>query len=234
MADTLHVKQLIAKRAAQEIREETIVNLGIGIPTLVADFLPKEKEVFLHTENGLLGVGPSPLKGEEDREIINAGKLPVTAQIGASYFSSSESFGMIRGGHVDTVVLGALQVSEKGDLANWAVPGKDILGVGGAMDLVVGAKEVIITTQHCSNDGKPKIVSQCDFPLTAQHVVSTLISEYAVFRFTETEMVLEEIAEGWTVERLKEITPAHFSISPNLKKYQVNEYTIKGGHHYGK
>ena len=190
-----NVKQLIANRAAKEMKEGTIVNLGIGIPTMVADFIPEDKEIFLHTENGLLGVGPTPAKGTEDPEIINAGKLPVTAKIGASYFSSSESFSMIRGGHIDTVILGALQVSEKGDLANWAIPGKDILGVGGAMDLVVGAKKVIITTQHCSKDGEPKIVSECSFPLTAKNVVSTLITEYAVFRFIDNEMILEEILE---------------------------------------
>lgn len=217
-----NVKQLIANRAAKELREGTIVNLGIGIPTMVADFIPKDKEIYLHTENGLLGVGPTPAKGEGDPEIINAGKLPVTAKKGASYFSSSESFSMIRGGHIDTVILGALQVSEKGDLANWAIPGQDILGVGGAMDLVVGAKEVMITTQHCSKDGKPKIVPTCSFPLTAQNVVRTLITEYAVFRFIDHEMILEEILEGWTVEKLREITPASFSISPNLRSYQMN------------
>lgn len=218
---TLTIKEMIAKRVAEEIKAGTIVNLGIGIPTLVANYIPEDKSVYLHTENGLLGVGPSPEKGKEDPEIINAGKLPVTSQKGASYFSSSESFAMIRGGHVDTVVLGALQVSETGDLANWAVPGKDILGVGGAMDLVVGTKEVIIATQHCTRDGEPKIVSRCEIPLTAKGVVSTLISEYAVFRFKENEMILEELVEGWTVEQLKEITPAHFTVSPTLKAYSV-------------
>ena len=145
----MNSKQKMAIRAAKEISNGNIVNLGIGIPTLVADFLPKEKNVYLHTENGLLGVGPTPSKEELDPEIINAGKLPVTAQVGASYFSSSESFAMIRGGHIDVAILGALQVAENGDIANWAVPGKDILGVGGAMDLVAGAKKVIVTTQHC-------------------------------------------------------------------------------------
>lgn len=219
MIQTLSIKEKIAQRAAKEIKDGTIVNLGIGIPTLVADFISAEKNVYLHTENGLLGVGPSPTKEQLDPEIINAGKLPVTAQLGASYFSSSESFAMIRGGHVDSVLLGALQVSETGDLANWAIPGKDILGVGGAMDLVAGAKEVIITTQHCSKDGQPKIVKQCNFPLTAKNVVSTLITEFAVFRFHEGEMMLEELAEGWTVEELKKITPAHFSVSPSLSIY---------------
>lgn len=213
---SLNSKEKIAQRAAKEIRSETIVNLGIGIPTLVADYISSEKEVFLHTENGLLGVGPSPSEGEVDPEIINAGKLPVTAQKGASYFSSSDSFAMIRGGHVDTVILGALQISESGDLANWAVPGKNILGVGGAMDLVAGAKEVIITTQHCSREGEPKIVKSCTYPLTAKNIVSTIISEYAVFRFINNKMVLMELAEGWTVDQLKKITPAEFAVSKSL------------------
>ena len=213
---SLNSKEKIAQRAAKEIRSETIVNLGIGIPTLVADYISREKEVFLHTENGLLGVGPSPSEGEVDPEIINAGKLPVTAQKGASYFSSSDSFAMIRGGHVDTVILGALQISESGDLANWAVPGKNILGVGGAMDLVAGAKEVIITTQHCSREGEPKIVKSCTYPLTAKNIVSTIISEYAVFRFIDNKMVLMELAEGWTVDQLKKVTPAEFTVSKSL------------------
>ena len=213
---SLDSKEKIAQRAAKEIRSGTIVNLGIGIPTLVADFISRKKEVFLHTENGLLGVGPSPSEGGVDPEIINAGKLPVTAQKGASYFSSSDSFAMIRGGHVDTVILGALQISESGDLANWAVPGKNILGVGGAMDLVAGAKEVIITTQHCSREGEPKIVRSCTYPLTAKNIVSTIISEYAVFRFIDNKMVLMELAEGWTVDQLKKITPAEFAVSKSL------------------
>jgi 3-oxoacid CoA-transferase B subunit len=216
---SLNSKEKIAQRTAKEIRNETIVNLGIGIPTLVADFISLEKEVFLHTENGLLGVGPSPSEGEVDPEIINAGKLPVTAQKGSSYFSSSDSFAMIRGGHVDTVILGALQISESGDLANWAVPGKNILGVGGAMDLVAGAKEVIITTQHCSKEGEPKIVKSCTYPITAKNIVSTIISEFAVFRFIDNKMVLVELAEGWTVDQLKKITPAEFSVSKSLRLY---------------
>jgi 3-oxoacid CoA-transferase B subunit len=218
MPKTLTIKEKIAIRAAKEIKNGSVVNLGIGIPTLIADFIEEEKEVFLHTENGLLGVGPAP-KEEIDPEIINAGKLPVTALQGASYFSSSESFAMIRGGHIDTVVLGALQVSENGDLANWAVPGKNILGVGGAMDLVAGSKEVIVTIQHCAKNGEPKIVRTCDYPLTAKNVVSTLITEYAVFRFLDNKMVLEELAEDMTVDELKKITPAHFTVSSALQVY---------------
>lgn len=218
----MNVKQKIAARAAKEINDGAIVNLGIGIPTLVADFLPDDREVFLHTENGLLGVGPAPLPGEEDPEIINAGKLPVTVKEGASYFSSSDSFAMIRGGHVDIAILGALQVAENGDIANWAVPGKDILGVGGAMDLVAGAKEVIVTTLHCSKKGEPKIVKACDYPLTAKNVVKTIITEHAVFRFINGQLVLEELTDGLTVEQLKEITPAEYSVSPSLSKYQID------------
>jgi len=212
-------KITIAKRAAMEIRNEAVVNLGIGIPTMVANFLDKDKKIYLHTENGLLGVGPSPSNEEIDPEIINAGKQPVTITKGASYFSSSQSFAMIRGGHVDTVILGALQISEKGDIANWAAPGKSVLGVGGAMDLVVGAKEVIVTTQHCTKDGSPKILEECTYPITAKNVVSKLITEYAVFRFNNKEMILEELKEEWTVEDLKKITPAKFTVSPNLKNY---------------
>jgi 3-oxoacid CoA-transferase B subunit len=218
----MNIKQKIAARAAKEIKDGAIVNLGIGIPTLVAEFLPEDKEVFLHTENGLLGVGPAPLSNEVDPEIINAGKLPVTAKTGSSYFSSSDSFAMIRGGHVDIAILGALQVAENGDIANWAVPGKDILGVGGAMDLVAGSKEVIVTTIHCSKNGESKIVKTCDYPITAKNVVKTIITEYAVFRIIDGKMVLEELAEGMTEAQLKDITPAEYSVSPSLSKYQID------------
>lgn len=212
------IKETIAMRAAQEIDNGDIVNLGIGIPTLVADFIPEGKKIFLHTENGLLGVGPSPSPDEIDPEIINAGKLPVTAQLGASYFSSSESFAMIRGGHVDVAILGALQVAENGDIANWAIPGENILGVGGAMDLVAGAKKVIVTTQHCTKNGEPKILPKCTYPITAKGVVKVLITEYAVFKFENNQMILEEIIGDITEEQLKEITPANYVVSEKLKK----------------
>lgn len=215
----MNAKQKIAARAAKEIMDGDIVNLGIGIPTLVAEFLPEDKEVFLHTENGLLGVGPSPLEKEIDPEIINAGKQPVTARIGSSYFSSSESFGMIRGGYVDIAILGALQVAENGDIANWAVPGKDILGVGGAMDLVAGAKKVIVTTRHCAKSGEPKILKACSYPITAKNVVHTIITEYAVFRIINGIMVLVELAEGMSEAQLKEMTPAEYTVSPALSIY---------------
>lgn len=214
-------KEKIAIRAAKEIKEGNIVNLGIGIPTLVADFLPADKNVFLHTENGLLGVGPSPKEDEIDPEIINAGKLPVSAQIGCSYFSSSESFAMIRGGHIDVAILGALQVAENGDIANWAIPGKNILGVGGAMDLVAGAKKVIVTTQHCAKNGEPKILRECTFPITAKNAVDMIITEYAVFRIENGQLILEELVEEMTEQQLKEMTPADYVISSNLLPYQI-------------
>ncbi|RKQ15969.1 3-oxoacid CoA-transferase subunit B [Ureibacillus endophyticus] len=215
------LKEKIAMRAAQEINDGDIVNLGIGIPTLVADYIPKNKSVFLHTENGLLGVGPTPLPEEIDPEIINAGKLPVTALIGASYFSSSESFGMIRGGHIDVAILGALQVAENGDIANWAIPGENILGVGGAMDLVAGAKKVIVTTQHCTKNGEPKILPSCNYPITAKGVVKLLITEYAVFKFENNQMILEEILDDtMTLQQIKAITPANYTISQSLKMLQ--------------
>jgi 3-oxoacid CoA-transferase B subunit len=218
----MNIKQKIAMRAAKEINDGAIVNLGIGIPTFVADYLPNHKEIFLHTENGLLGVGPTPGEDEIDPEIINAGKIPVTAKTGASYFSSSESFGMIRGGHVDVAILGALQVAENGDIANWAIPGKDILGVGGAMDLVAGSKKVIVTTQHCARNGDAKILKSCEYPITAKGVVNMLITEYAVFSFIDKRMVLEELAEEIPLDKLKEITPADYTISPSLKNYQIS------------
>lgn len=218
----MEIRQKIAIRAAKEIKNGDIVNLGIGIPTLVADYLPTDGEIFLHTENGLLGVGPTPSENEVDPEIINAGKLPVTAKVGASYFSSSESFGMIRGGHVDIAILGALQIAQNGDIANWAIPGKDILGVGGAMDLVAGAKKVIITTQHCAKNGDAKILKSCEYPITAKGVASLLITEHAVFSFIDGKMVLEELDEDMSLEKLKDITPAEYIISPTLTSYKIN------------
>lgn len=217
----MNSKEKIARRAAKELKHGAIVNLGIGIPTMVADYVPDDIEVFLHSENGMLGVGPFPQPDEVDPDIINAGKVPVTEKKGASYFRSSESFAMIRGRHVDQVFLGALQVSETGDIANWAVPGKDVLGVGGAMDLVIGAKEVIVVTQHLTKNGEPKLVPTCTYPLTGVSVVNTVITEYAVFRFRDQEMVLEELAEGWTVESIKTITPARFTVREPVLPYRV-------------
>jgi 3-oxoacid CoA-transferase B subunit len=215
-SETKHVKERIARKAAEFLKKDQVVNLGIGIPTLIADIVPKGI-VFMHTENGMLGVGPTPNPGDEDKQIVNAGKKHITETIGCSYFDSAQSFAMIRGGHIDTAVLGALQISEKGDIANWAAPGKAVLGVGGAMDLVVGAKQVIVTTTHLTREGKPKLLQKCDYPLTAEQEVNILITEFAVFHFNQEGMELFEISSDITLEELKEITPANYKVSEDLK-----------------
>lgn len=204
----LDVKQRIARRAAQELNEGQIVNLGIGIPTEVPSYLG-EKTVYLHTENGLLGVGPRPTPEELDPDLIDAGKQPVTALPGASYFDSAEAFAMIRGGHVDVAVLGALQVSATGDMANWAIPGRDILGVGGAMDLVRGARRVVVVMTHTDSAGRPKIMERCTLPLTAAGEVDTIITERAVFDVRAGGLVLRELLDG-TLEDLARLTGTPF------------------------
>ncbi len=186
------VKTSIATRAAQELRPGEIVNLGIGIPNLIPGLLG-DANVFLHTENGLLGVGPRPGEDELDPDLIDAAKRPVTALPGAAYFDSAQSFAMIRGGHIDVAVLGALQVSIAGDIANWAVPGKDVLGVGGAMDLVVGARRVIVTMTATSSTGEPKVVSECTYPLTARGAADVVVTELSVFRLRDGALVLTEL-----------------------------------------
>ena len=178
---TADSRRRIAERAARELVAGEVVNLGIGIPSLIPTFLGPEAQVFVHTENGLLGVGPPPSDEELEEDLIDAAKRPVTALPGAAYFDSAQSFAMSRGGHVDTAVLGALQVSEEGDIANWAVPGRDVLGVGGAMDLVVGARRVIVTMTSCTSEGEPKVVDRCTFPLTARAAVDTIVTELCVF-----------------------------------------------------
>jgi 3-oxoacid CoA-transferase B subunit len=213
----MNKRNYIAWRAAQELEHGDIVNLGIGIPILVADYIPNDLRVFLHSENGILGVGPTPPPESQDPDLINASKLPISEKIGASYFDSALSFAMMRGGHVDKTVIGALQVSETGDIANWAVPGKDVLGVGGAMDLIVGAKTVIVTTTHLTVDGSPKLLPSCTFPLTAREEVDVLITEYAVFRFVNQQMILEEIVDDISLCQLKQITPANYDISDQLR-----------------
>jgi 3-oxoacid CoA-transferase B subunit len=215
-SETKQVKERIARKAAEFLKKNQVVNLGIGIPTIIADIVP-QGIIFMHTENGMLGVGPTPNPGEEDKQIINAGKKHITETIGCSYFDSAQSFAMIRGGHIDTAVLGALQISENGNIANWAAPGKAVLGVGGAMDLVVGAKKVIVTTTHLTREGKPKILPKCDYPLTAEQEVDILITEFAVFCFDEAGMVLCEISSDITLEELKEITPANYRVSDHFK-----------------
>ena len=206
------VKRAIAQRAASELRPGEIVNLGIGIPNLIPSLLGPDPAVFLHTENGLLGVGPRPDESEVDPDLIDAAKRPVTALPGAAYFDSAQSFAMIRGGHVDVAVLGALQVSIAGDIANWAVPGKDVLGVGGAMDLVVGARRVIVTMTSTSSTGTPKIVSECTYPLTARGAVDVVITELAVFRLRDRALVLTELLGDATVDDVRGVTGATFDV----------------------
>jgi len=205
-------RDVIAGRAARELQPGEIVNLGIGIPNRIPNFLDPATEVFLHTENGLLGVGPRPVAGEVDVELIDASKQPVTLTQGAAIFDSAASFAMIRGGHIDTVVLGALQVSEAGDIANWMVPGGKALGVGGAMDLVVGAKRVIVTMTALAPDGEPKLIPACTFPLTAAGVVKTIITEHAVFRFVEHQLVLTELLDGATEAVVAAETSARYRV----------------------
>lgn len=200
----------MARRALQELRPGDVVNLGIGIPTLVADLITPEHGVNLHTENGMLGVGPAPEDGGAMDYPVNAGKVPVTALPGASYFDSADSFGMIRGGHVDVAVMGGLQVDEHGNLANWAVPGKPLLGVGGAMDLASGAKRLIVTMTHTDPDGTPKIVPECTLPLTARGNVSMIITDRAVFEFLGGQLTLTELMPGATLEEVRASTPARF------------------------
>ena len=207
------VKTRIAARAAQELRPGEVVNLGIGIPNLIPSFLGAGTQVFLHTENGLLGVGPRPGDGQLDPDLIDAAKQPITALPGASYFDSAMSFAMIRGGHVDVAVLGALQVSGTGDIANWAVPGKDVLGVGGAMDLVVGARRVIVTMTATSSTGDAKVVERCTYPLTAQGSVDVIVTELSVFRIQDGALVLSELLGDATVDDVRAVTAAPFTLA---------------------
>lgn len=209
----------IARRIARELRAGDLVNLGVGIPTLVADFIPeKESQVFLQTENGLLGVGPSPAPGTEDLNLVNAGKLPVTEESGASYFSSAQSFAMIRGRHIDVAILGVLQVDRYGRIANWAIPGKTILGVGGAMDLLVGAKKIIVATTHLTKDGQPKIVSECTYPLTGSRSVDLIFTDYATFSVDADGLILEELMPGITLEQMRLGTGAPFRLGRALEQ----------------
>jgi 3-oxoacid CoA-transferase B subunit len=212
VTDIRDARQLIAGRAALELHDGDIVNLGIGIPTLIPDHL-EGRRIFLHTENGLLGVGRRPTPDEFDPDLIDAGKQAVTALPGASYFSSADAFAMIRGGHVDVAVLGALQVSQEGDLASWAVPGRDVLGVGGAMDLVAGARRVVVTTTHCDSTGRSKLVRRCTYPLTAAAEVDVVITELGVFEVGPGRLLLRELQPGVSLGQVEEATEAEFEVA---------------------
>ncbi|MDX6560229.1 MAG: 3-oxoacid CoA-transferase [Gaiellales bacterium] len=209
----MDAKHVIAARAARELQPGEVVNLGIGIPNLIPGFLTAGAGIQIHTENGLLGVGPRPDEASVDSDVIDAAKRPVTALPGASYFDSAASFAMIRGGHIDVAVLGALQVSAPGDIANWAVPGKDVLGVGGAMDLVVGARRVIVTMTARSSNGEPKLVEECSYPLTASAAVDVIVTELSVFRILDGSLVLTELLGGATLDDVRSATAAVFCVA---------------------
>lgn len=209
----MNTREKIARRAEKEIENGNYVNLGIGIPTLVANFISPDKTVVLQSENGLLGIGPYPTEQEVNPDLINAGKETVTTIPGSAFFNSAESFAMIRGGHVDVAILGAMEVSEKGDLANWMIPGKMIKGMGGAMDLVHGAKKIIVIMDHCAKDGSAKIKKQCELPLTGKAVVNKIITERAMIEITEKGLELKEVFEGYTIQDIVDATEAELIIN---------------------
>lgn len=216
--DKNQIRAIIAKRVAQELKDGDVVNLGIGLPTLVANYIPEDIDVTFQSENGFLGLGPAPEQGKEDPDLVNAGGLPVTIKDSGSFFDSATSFAIIRGGHVDATVLGALQVDEKGNLANWKIPGKLVPGMGGAMDLVVGANKVILAMLH-TQKGKHKILRECTLPLTAKNQVNLIVTEMAVIEVTDKGLVLKELGPEATVEDVKAATGAELIVSEDLKTF---------------